>query len=91
MKKKKIKKILSKVLNTFENIMENGANAPFIIVFSNMLYFKGVKKALLWSKGLKAHADISRGARGLIFGLSLPQLLYFMYARSGGSGKTQGR
>ena len=26
--KKKIKKNLSKVLNTFENIMENGASAP---------------------------------------------------------------
>ena len=38
---KKIKKILSKVLNTFENIMENGAfapgaNAPVFITFSNM-------------------------------------------------------
>ena len=38
---KKIKKNLSQVLNTFENIMENGAfaqgaNAPFSIIFLNM-------------------------------------------------------
>ena len=38
----KIKKILSQVLNTFENIMENGAFAPFSIIFSNAWYFKGV-------------------------------------------------
>ena len=44
----KIKKILSNVLNTFENIMENGAFAPkeqtnlFTITFSNMIHFKGV-------------------------------------------------
>ena len=30
---KKIYKNLSEVLNTFENIMENGANAPFSIIF----------------------------------------------------------
>ena len=40
---KKIKKSLSKVLNTFENIMENGAfapmdgaNAPLSIIFANI-------------------------------------------------------
>ena len=37
---------------------------------------------------LNAHADISRRARGLNFGLSLPLLPYFVYARRKGSGKT---
>ena len=37
---KKFKKILSKVLNTFENIMENGANFQFSIIFSNTRYFQ---------------------------------------------------
>ena len=32
---KKVKKNLSKVSNTFENSLENGANAPFPIIFSN--------------------------------------------------------
>ena len=32
---KKIKKNLSEVLNTFENIIEKRANAPFFIIFSN--------------------------------------------------------
>ena len=35
-----------------------------------------------------ANANLSRGARGLIFGPSLPLLPYFVYARSGGSDKT---
>ena len=43
---KKFKKKLSKVFNTFENIKEDGefANAPISIIFSDVLYFKGVKK-----------------------------------------------
>ena len=32
---KKNQKKISIVLNTFENIMENGAFAPFSIIFSN--------------------------------------------------------
>ena len=48
---KKFNKKISKVLNTFENIMENGAFAPpFSILFSKTWYFKGVK--LLWNKEL---------------------------------------
>ena len=44
-----IEKILSKVVNTFENIMEiehllHRENAPFSIIFSNMSIFKGVIK-----------------------------------------------
>ena len=35
---KKIKKNLSKVLNTFESTMENGANAPFSIILEQMLH-----------------------------------------------------
>ena len=48
----KFKKKFNYVLNTFENIMENGvfcsirANAPFSIIFSNTYYFKGIQKAL---------------------------------------------
>ena len=37
---------------------------------------------------LKTHADVSRRARCLISGLSLPLLPYFVYARSDGSGET---
>ena len=42
------KKSLSKVLNTFENIMENGAfaNAPFSLIFKYMIFqrhYYGVK------------------------------------------------
>ena len=32
---KKHKIILSKVLNSLENILENGANAPFSVIFPN--------------------------------------------------------
>ena len=56
----KIKKILSKVLNTFENIMENGAFAGFLqkskrCIFYTFKYvvFQRRQKALLWSKGHK--------------------------------------
>ena len=47
-------KSLRKVLNTFENIMENGAFAPM----EQMLHFHNIQiydisKALLWSKRLK--------------------------------------
>ena len=31
---------------------------------------------------IKAHVDVSRGTRDLIFGLSHPILPYFVYARS---------
>ena len=50
----KIQKILSKVLNTFKNIMKNGAFAPM----EQMLYYPyfqihAISKALqLWSEGL---------------------------------------
>ena len=41
-------KNLSVVLNTFDNIMVNGAfkgaNASFTIIFLNTLYFKGIKR-----------------------------------------------
>ena len=55
---KKCNKNLSKVLNTFENVMENGAFAPkeqmlhFPYIFKYMI-FQRSQKALLWSKGLK--------------------------------------
>ena len=51
---KKIKKNLSKVLNTFESSMENiaSANAPFSIILSNTLYFKGVKRHYYGVKGM---------------------------------------
>ena len=45
---KKVQEKLSKVLNTFENIMENGAFAPrskysiFHNTFKYIVYFKGV-------------------------------------------------
>ena len=59
-----MKKNLSKVLNTFENIMENGAfapgaNAPFsILIFhSNMLYLKGVKRRYYGVKGYKRFCE----------------------------------
>ena len=43
---------VSKVLNTFDNIMEHGAaNAPFSIIFSDTLYFKGVKRRNCRVKG----------------------------------------
>ena len=47
--KKKKQENLSKVLNTFENIMENEAFAPkeqifLFSIFSNTLYFKGIKR-----------------------------------------------
>ena len=38
-------------MNTFENIMENGANAPFSIIFSKKEYFKGVKRPYYGVKG----------------------------------------
>ena len=43
------------VLNTFENIMENGA------IFHNIfkyIVFQRRQKALLWSKGLKSNSGI---------------------------------
>ena len=50
----KFKKNLNKVLNTFENIMENGAFAPNEQMLHFPLYFQihDISKALLWSKGL---------------------------------------
>ena len=42
----KSKKSLSKVLNAFVNIMENGANAPFSI-FSHIWYLKDVKRLIM--------------------------------------------
>ena len=54
----KIKKTFSKVLNTFENIMENGAFVPkeqcsiFHNIFKYMI-FQRRQKALLWSIVLK--------------------------------------
>ena len=50
---KKFNKILSEVLNTFENIMENGAFAPYNI-FKYMI-FQMHQKGLLWSKGLRCY------------------------------------
>ena len=38
--------------------------------------------------GLSTCSDVSMGARGLIFGLSLPPPLYFEDARSGGPSVT---
>ena len=54
---RKIKKNLSKVLNTFENIMENKAFALWskCSIFHNNfknVVFQRRQKALLWSKGL---------------------------------------
>ena len=48
---KKIKKNLSKVLNTFENIMENGAFAPKskCSIFHNIFYIHDIWKV---SKGV---------------------------------------
>ena len=43
--------VLSEVLNTFENIMENGAFAQFSIIFSNTYYFKDVKRRYHGVKG----------------------------------------
>ena len=46
----KFQENLRYVLNSFENIMENGAfalkkaNAPFSIIFANTRYFTGVKR-----------------------------------------------
>ena len=55
--KKKLR-YLSKVLNTFENSMENGAFAPLskCSIFHNLfkyMIFHRHQKALLWIKGLK--------------------------------------
>ena len=50
---KKINTNLNEVLNTFDNIMENGAFAPiFHNIFKNMI-FQRRQKALLRGKGLK--------------------------------------
>ena len=57
---KKIKKNLSKVLNTFENVMETGAFAPM----EQMLFFHDIfkyivfhrrQKVLSWGNGLTPH------------------------------------
>ena len=48
---KNFKKNLTKVLNTFENIMENGAFA--YNTFKYMI-FQRRQKVLLWSKGLNS-------------------------------------
>ena len=40
------------------------------------------------SLNLNAHADKASRARGLIFGLSIPLLPYFVYVRREGYGKT---
>ena len=50
---KKFNKNLSEVLNTFTNIMENGAFALFIFhnIFKYMI-FQRRQNALLWGKGL---------------------------------------
>ena len=46
---KNFKEKLTKVLNTFENIMENGAFAYNIFKY---MIFQRRQKALLWSEGL---------------------------------------
>ena len=56
---KKFKKNLSKVLNTFENIMENGAFAPIFHNIFKYMIFERLQKALLWSKGLKWHLKLA--------------------------------
>ena len=43
---------------------------------------------MLCVPSLSAYADVSSGARGLIFGLSLRLHPYFMYASSEGSSET---
>ena len=55
---KKIKKNLSKVLNTFENVKENGACSIFHII-SKYVVFQRFQKALLWSIGLSKTLKIS--------------------------------
>ena len=89
---KKIKKNLSKVLNTFENIMENGVFAPKTkcSIFHNIFkyIFQRRQKALLRSKGLNLHALLSSGAWGLNFGMSLLHCHYFVCVSRQDSGKT---
>ena len=60
--KKKFKKKLRKVLNTFENIMKNGAFA-FSIIFLNTLYFKGVKRRYYGVKGSLAYVITLKAPR----------------------------
>ena len=50
-----MKKKLSIVLNTFENIMEKGAFAPRCSIFHifKFVVFQRRQKALSWSKGFK--------------------------------------
>ena len=51
---KKSRTILSKVLDTFENIMEKGAFAPMeqMLLFPSYLQIHDISEALLWRKGL---------------------------------------
>ena len=46
--------------------MENGTFGPFFIIFSKNLHFKGVTKALVYSKGLRL-TKIHQSARDQIF------------------------
>ena len=53
------------------------------LVYENLVLFAHAQKP-----HLNAHADESREAMGLTFGLSIPLRPYFMYARNKGFGET---
>ena len=53
----KIKKKLGYVLNTFENIMENGASALKDNIFKYMI---SQRRQKVWSNGFKAHANLHK-------------------------------
>ena len=69
----KIKKNLSSVLNTFENIMENGAFAPnskcfiFHNIFKHMIFQRRQRALSSWSKVSRydMSAKFPRGLRGV--------------------------
>ena len=42
----------------------------------------------MWSQRLNKHAQLSNEARSVVFALSYPLILYFVFVSSEGSGKT---
>ena len=78
----------SAILSTFNKL-------PFAFLTFVCLFLSGcLRQVLLYlsqcarKPSLKAHTEVSSRARGLIFGVSLPLLLYFEYVRSQGSEET---
>ena len=74
--------------------MENGTFAPpqeqmfHFSKYLKNLTFQRRPKALVWSIGSKILGQLSSGARGIEFGLSLHLHAFFVFVSSEGSGKT---